>query len=85
MKIQMLKMNGDKRITVVLDTKRDWTECYEIYIHIWKPNKNGVYTRRKYLVDRVSSMKMAVAWIADILNDDRVLENAISAKQILTA
>ena len=85
MKIQKLKMSGEKEFTVIIDTKRDWTEQYELYIHIWKPNKNGVYTKRKFLVDRCSSMKMCIAWIMDILNNEDILKNAISAKQILAS
>ena len=85
MKVQKLKMEGEKKFTVIMDTERDWTEQYAIYIHLWRPNKNGVYTRRKYLVDRCHSMKMCLAWIMDILSDDKILANAISAKQILAS
>ena len=85
MKVQMLKMNGAKTFTVIMDTEKEWYVQYSLYIHLWKANKNGVYTRRRYLIDRCPSMKMCLAWIMDILNDDDMLKNAISAKQILAS
>ena len=85
MKVQMLKMHGKYDFTVIRDTEKDWTEQYTLYIHKYKLNQYGYRTKRKYLVDRCSDMKMCLAWIMDILNDERILENAISAKQILAS
>lgn len=78
MKRQVLKMECDDIITVVFDDKAEYPCQYSIYYHEWLPNEYGVYSRRKYLVDKVWDMKMVIAWIADILNDKRVLGNSIS-------
>ena len=85
MKIQMLKMHGKYDFTVIRDTEKDWTDQYSLYIHMYKPNKYGYYTKRKYLVDRCASIDTCLAWIIDIRRDKRSLEGAISAKQILAS
>jgi hypothetical protein len=66
--------------TVIHDTERDFREQYEIYFHDLEQNKYGVYTKRKYLVDRVKSMGEAVALIGDILRDKSSLGFAQSKK-----
>lgn len=78
MKIQVLKMTMPEGFTVIHDTERDFREQYEIYFHDWMPNQYGQYTKRKYLVDRVRTMTMALATIHDILIDKRNLANAQS-------
>ncbi len=85
MKIQMLKMHGNYDFTVILDTEKDWTEQYSLYIHKYKLNQYGYSTKRKYLVDRCSSMDTCLAWIMDIRRDYNALKGAISAKQILAS
>lgn len=80
MKIQALKMTMPESFTVIHDTERDFREQYEIYFHDLEQNKYGVYTKRKYLVDRVKSMGEAVALIGDILRDKSSLGFAQSKK-----
>jgi hypothetical protein len=80
MKIQVLKMTMPESFTVIHDTERDFREQYELYFHDWEQNKYGVYTKRKYLVDRVKSMGEAVAIIGDILRDKSSLGFAQSKK-----
>lgn len=79
MKVQVLKMKGRDDFTVVHDTDNN---RYGLYIHVWKPNGNGVYTKRKYLVDWCRKMEDCLAWIIDILRDRSCLSRAISAKKI---
>lgn len=86
MKIQMLKMNSDYKynFTVIKDTEREYPEQYALYIHMRKLNKDGYYTTRRYLVDRVWNMSACLAWIMDIMDNEKSLVDAISAKQILS-
>ena len=84
MKVQMLKMHGKYDLTVIKDTEStDYTTQYALYIHTYKMGKDGYRTKRKYLVDRCASMEMCLAWIMDILKDDRCLANCISAKKLM--
>lgn len=69
--------------TVIYDNEGAYSGQYAIYYHPWKVGRNGYYTKRKYLVYRVWSMQMCLAWIMDILNNPDCLANSISAKQII--
>ncbi len=82
MKVQMLKMNGRTQFTVINDTDNDCSTQYLLYVHLWRQGRNGYRTRRKYLVAKCPDMKQCLAWIMDILRDESVLRNAISAKKI---
>ena len=78
MRTQVLKVTMPHHFTVEFDSEAQYPCQYSIYYHTHKPNTNGVYTRRKYLVDKVWDMNMCLAWIMDVNNNPDVLKNAWS-------
>lgn len=78
MKMQVAKIRDREEFTIIYDSEADSNNKYSLYYHTWRQNKNGVYTKRRYLVDKVVSIDMCLAWIMDILNDEKNLQDALS-------